>query len=136
MRSSLQENLTIKLLFLVLIEFCKLAIDYINNGINEKKCTAASSKFCSHLKKNTNIKSKCSRKPRNNLRHGKILRRSAGLPADRLYQASHHRGGLPVTGHAQLLPGADRNPVAVRQQQTRPGGIRPQAVRGQRAALS
>ncbi|KAL1398544.1 hypothetical protein pipiens_008880 [Culex pipiens pipiens] len=26
----------------VLIEFCKLAIDYINNVINEKKCTAAS----------------------------------------------------------------------------------------------
>uniref|UniRef100_U5EZV3 COMM domain-containing protein n=1 Tax=Corethrella appendiculata TaxID=1370023 RepID=U5EZV3_9DIPT len=29
----------------VLIEFCKLAIDYITNGINEKKCTIAAKKL-------------------------------------------------------------------------------------------
>ncbi|XP_055639750.1 COMM domain-containing protein 2 [Toxorhynchites rutilus septentrionalis] len=29
----------------VLIEFCKLAIEYINNGINEKKCAIASKKL-------------------------------------------------------------------------------------------
>uniref|UniRef100_A0A182MJ36 COMM domain-containing protein n=1 Tax=Anopheles culicifacies TaxID=139723 RepID=A0A182MJ36_9DIPT len=30
----------------MLIEFCKLAIEYINSGINEKKCTVAASKSC------------------------------------------------------------------------------------------
>lgn len=29
----------------VLIEFCKLAIEYINNGVNEKKCSVAASKL-------------------------------------------------------------------------------------------
>ncbi|XP_041763668.1 COMM domain-containing protein 2 [Anopheles merus] len=29
----------------VLIEFCKLAIEYINSGINEKKCTVAAKKL-------------------------------------------------------------------------------------------
>ncbi|XP_035900659.1 COMM domain-containing protein 2 [Anopheles stephensi] len=31
----------------VLIEFCKLAIEYINSGINEKKCTVAAKKLSS-----------------------------------------------------------------------------------------
>ncbi|XP_052888148.1 COMM domain-containing protein 2 [Anopheles moucheti] len=31
----------------VLIEFCKLAIEYINSGLNEKKCTVAAKKLSS-----------------------------------------------------------------------------------------
>lgn len=33
----------------VLIEFCKLAIEYVSNGINEKKCSVAASKYLNDI---------------------------------------------------------------------------------------